>query len=179
MEGITSAVIRGPLPPEVESLIERRRRLGIDVYDEVWHGVYHMAAAEATSVEHGRAQVAVLKLLTDHEASHPTQWTCASFNLGDNERDFRVPDGGLVASGEDRLWVPRALLVVEVLSRGDETFQKFDFYAQRVAEVLVVDPGGPQPVRCFRSDGRALHEGDRSEVLLMRCSEIALSLGGS
>lgn len=38
-------VVLDPLPVEVEQLIERRKRLGLDLYDEIWEGTYHMAPA--------------------------------------------------------------------------------------------------------------------------------------
>ncbi|MBO0835758.1 MAG: hypothetical protein J2P28_09590 [Actinobacteria bacterium] len=40
-----STVVLDPVPAEVEELIERRRALGLDLFDEVWAGTYHMAPA--------------------------------------------------------------------------------------------------------------------------------------
>ena len=35
-----------PLPPRsIELFVERRKRLGQDVHDEVWEGTYHMSPA--------------------------------------------------------------------------------------------------------------------------------------
>jgi Uma2 family endonuclease len=44
--------------------------------------------------------------------------------------------------------VPTAALVVEIVSPGDESYKKLDFYAaQAVDEVVIVDPaGGPRRV---------------------------------
>jgi hypothetical protein len=42
-------VVLDPPPVELEQLIERRRRLGQDLFDEVWDGVLHMNPAP-----HGR-----------------------------------------------------------------------------------------------------------------------------
>ncbi len=36
-------VVLGERPPELEALIDKRRRLGLDGHDEVWDGVYVMA----------------------------------------------------------------------------------------------------------------------------------------
>jgi hypothetical protein len=36
-------VVLGPRPAEVDELIRRRRRLGVDTFDEVWEGSYHVA----------------------------------------------------------------------------------------------------------------------------------------
>ena len=63
------------------------------------------------------------------------------FNLGENERDFRVPDGGLHRPGAAAMWHPTAALVVEIVSPEDESWQKLPFYAaHHVDEVLIADP---------------------------------------
>jgi hypothetical protein len=36
-------VVLGPPPAELKALIARRRSLGLDGFDEVWKGEYHMA----------------------------------------------------------------------------------------------------------------------------------------
>jgi len=62
------------------------------------------------------------------------------FNLGDSERDFRVPDGGLHRPDAAEIWHPTAALIVEIVSPGDETWDKLPFYAKHhVDEVLIVD----------------------------------------
>ena len=38
-------LVRDPQPSEFEALLERRRRLGQDLFDEVWEGVLHMNPA--------------------------------------------------------------------------------------------------------------------------------------
>ncbi len=64
-----------------------------------------------------------------------------AFNLGDSEHDFRVPDGGLHRPGAHGTWLPTAALVVEIVSPGDESWEKLPFYADhKVDEVLIVDP---------------------------------------
>jgi Uma2 family endonuclease len=63
------------------------------------------------------------------------------FNLGEDETDYRVPDRGLHRDWVDRIWYPTATLVVEIVSRGDETWEKLGFFAAHVVdEVLIVDP---------------------------------------
>ena len=62
-------------------------------------------------------------------------------NLGESEHDFRVPDGALHRPGAHGTWHPTAALVVEIVSPGDETWEKLPFYAAHsVDEVLIVDP---------------------------------------
>lgn len=64
-----------------------------------------------------------------------------AFNLGEDDDDFRVPDGGVHRRRPAGTLHPTAAIVVEVVSPGDETWQKPPFYAKhRVDEVLIVDP---------------------------------------
>jgi len=44
LHGVKTVVL-GPRPAEPEALIARRRRLGQDLYDEVWEGSYHVVPA--------------------------------------------------------------------------------------------------------------------------------------
>ncbi len=46
---VMRTVVLGPRPPELERLIQRRRELGIDTYDEVWEGSYHVAPAASAA----------------------------------------------------------------------------------------------------------------------------------
>ena len=57
------------------------------------------------------------------------------------EGDYRVPDGALVRPGPDAVYLATAALVLEIVSPGDETWEKLDFYAaHEVDELLIVDP---------------------------------------
>jgi len=63
------------------------------------------------------------------------------FNLGEGEHDFRVPDGGLHRPDAAGTWLATAALVVEIVSPGDESWEKLPFYAAHcVDEALIVDP---------------------------------------
>lgn len=62
------------------------------------------------------------------------------FNLGRPD-DFRVPGGGYHRGRPTGTFLATAAVVVEVVSPGDETFDKFDFYAGRdVEEIVLADP---------------------------------------
>ncbi len=128
-----------PPPAEVKELLARRARLGQDHRDEVWEGVLHMVPAP----DHRHADLAQqLAVILDRPARDAgLQPTMAEFNLGESEEDFRVPDGGLHRPGAAEMWHPTAALVVEILSPGDETWEKLPFYAaHHVEEILIVDP---------------------------------------
>lgn len=132
-------VIPDPPPAEVEALLERRRRSGLDRLDEVWEGVYHMVPAPSG----GHADVAqqLGELLGPAARAAGLVPTMHEFNVGEGRHDFRVPDGGLHRSRPRSLWHPTAALVVEITSAGDETREKLPFYAEHgVDEVLIVDP---------------------------------------
>lgn len=143
-------VVLGPPPPELAALIERRRQLGLDQYDEVWDGEYHMAPMAHS--RHGRIQAELAWLLRRWSGAADLLIT-GPFNLG-QPGDFRVPDLGLHRSDPDALWVPTAAIVVEVESPDDETWEKLPFYAARqVEEVMVVSPEGRSVTWLIRQDG--------------------------
>jgi len=127
-----------PLPVEIESLLERRRRVGLDGCDEMWDGVLHVNPGPHG--RHHRIQQQLAELLGAPTRDVGLIPAMGDFNIGD-EDDYRVPDGGLHRPGPDELFYPTAALVVEIVSPGDETWKKLPFYAARdVDEVLVVDP---------------------------------------
>lgn len=125
-----------------EHLLEERRRLGIDRFDEVWDGVLHMvpppsARHQRLIHELGGVLLPLAKakgLVAMHEAG--------LYRPDAEGTDYRVPD--LVYARpehvRERGVEGRAELVVEVLSPGDETYDKIAFYAEMgVQELLVVD----------------------------------------
>jgi len=136
--GSMPLLVLDPVPVEIEALLERRHRLGLDARDEMWEGVLHMNPSP-----HGRHHLILhqLAVLLDGPARLAGLLPAmGDFNIGD-EGSYRVPDGGLHRPGPDELFYPTAALVVEVVSPGDETWKKLPFYAAHsVDEVLIVDP---------------------------------------
>jgi hypothetical protein len=131
-------LVRDPQPAEFQALLERRRRRGQDLLDEVWEGVYHVNPVPAARHAYMVQQVA--ELLGPPARAAGLVPMMSIFNLGESD-DYRVPDGGLFQPGPDAVYVPTAALVLEVVSPDDETWQKLDFYAaHHVDEVLIVDP---------------------------------------
>jgi len=135
-----ATLVLGAPPPELEALLERRRQAGVDRLDEVWQGVRHMVPGP--SFEHARISQQLAELLLGPPARAAELLAAMSeFNLGESEHDFRVPDGGLHRPGAAGVWLSTAAVVVEILSPGDESWQKLPFYAEHhVDEVLLVDP---------------------------------------
>jgi len=131
-------LVLDPQPAEFEALLERRRRLGQDLLDEVWEGVYHV-----NPVPHARhAYIAqqLAELLGPPARGAGLLPMMGIFNLGEPD-DYRVPDGGLLHPGPGEVYVPTAALVVEIVSPDDTTWEKLGFYAAHgVGELLIVDP---------------------------------------
>ena len=130
-------LVRDPQPAEFEALLERRRRLGQDLFDEVWEGVVHMNPAPHS--QHGRLEWQLAGILGPLAAVAGLR-ALGQFNLGE-EGDYRVPDGALVRPGPDAVYLPTAALVLEIVSPGDESWGKLGFYAAHgVEELLIIDP---------------------------------------
>jgi Uma2 family endonuclease len=164
-------LVLDPAPVELRALLERRKRLDQDRHDEVWQGVYHVAPAPHDAHADIQHQLAVL-LDAPARLAGLRPLIGGEFNIGAPE-DFRVPDGGLLRGREPATWHPTAALAVEVVSPGDETWQKLPFYAaHRVDELLIVDPAACSLVWL------ALHDGEyrpveRSELIDLGVSELA------
>jgi hypothetical protein len=134
-----ATVVLDPYAYELDALKERRRVSGLDRLDEVWEGVLHMVPAP--SYEHARVTQQLAVALDGPARAAGLVPAMGEFNLGDSEYDFRVPDGGLHRPGAGGVWLHTAALVVEIVSPGDETWQKLPHYAaHEVDEVLIVDP---------------------------------------
>ncbi|MGH9130402.1 MAG: Uma2 family endonuclease [Acidimicrobiales bacterium] len=167
-----TTVVLGAEPAELEQLIARRRARGQDLFDEVWEGVYHMA--NAPHFRHGYLDDAITRLLGPYAAGAGLVGT-GPFNLGTKD-DFRVPDHGYHRSFSDESWLSSAVVVVEVVSPDDETYQKFDFYAaHEVDELIVADPR-TQRISCYRRDGDHYLESPRSEALGVSAAELTESI---
>ena len=148
-------VVLGPPPQELQTLIKRRRALGLDGYDEVWNGEYHVAPA--ANSRHGAVQAAVLALLRAHAAD--PRLVVGPFDLGTAD-NYRVPDGGVLRDGAGGLYLPTAALVLEVISPDDESYAKLDHYAQHgVTELIYIDPEQQDvQLRRLSADGYRLVE---------------------
>ena len=173
LDGVPTFV-RDPQPAEFEELLERRRRLGQNRFDEVWEGVLHMNPAP--SGRHGRIEAQLLAMLHGPAAAAGLT-VLGQFNLGDNEHDYRVPDGGLHRDFADRVFYPTAVLVIEIVSPGDESWEKLDFYAaHRVEELLMVDPQ-ERTVSWLGLEAREYKHLKRSRLIELGANELAERIG--
>ncbi|MGH3471758.1 MAG: Uma2 family endonuclease [Nocardioidaceae bacterium] len=143
-------VVLGPRPAELDALIARRKALGLDTFDEVWEGEYHMAPA--ANSWHAWLDQQLAEVLGP-VARRAGLITVGPFNLGSPD-DFRVPDRGLLRVSPGATWLPTAAMVVEIESPDDETWDKLGFYASHgVDEVLVASPAGRSLTWLVRQGG--------------------------
>lgn len=162
-------VIPDPPPPELEALLERRRRWGGDRHDEVWNGVLHMNPSPAGAHLHIEQQLG--ELLGPLARSAGLVPGIGSFNLG-APSDYRIPDGGLFREPTVGVWFSCAALALEIVSPGDETWDKLPFYAGHgVEELLIVDPQKRTVQWLALSDG-AYREIDHSRLIELGPAEL-------
>lgn len=129
-------LVPDPPPAEIAALLERRRRTGVDRFDEVWDGVLHIVPAPGD--RHALIEWQLPRLLGP-PADRAGLLLSGQFNLGQAE-NYRVPDGGLHRAGGWGTYATTAALVVEIVSPGDETWEKVPFFAAHdVDEILIVD----------------------------------------
>jgi Uma2 family endonuclease len=132
-------MVLDPATAGLGDVLEGRRRSGLDRLDEIWEGVYHMVPA--SSGEHAEISQQLAELLGPPARAAGLVAAIAEFNLGEDDHDFRVPDGGLHRGRPTGVWQQTAALVLEIVSPGDESWEKLPFYAAHdVDEVLIVDP---------------------------------------
>lgn len=154
---------------ELEALIARRRDLGQDLFDEIWEGGYHVAPA--SHAWHGYVDNVLAELLGPLARAAGLVGT-GPFNLGRPD-DYRVPDRGYHRTQPAEVWTSTAAIVVEILSPGDETWEKFGFYARHaVDEICVADPVGAQ-LSWFARDLEAYRPAESSQILGVTEAQLA------
>jgi Uma2 family endonuclease len=165
-------VVLGPPPAELEALIARRRSLGLDRFDEVWDGEYHMAPMAHSSHGWLDHQVAVL---LEPLARHAGLTGIGGFNLGE-PTNFRVPDRALHRAQPDAVWVPTAAIVVEIESPDDETWDKLGFYAAHGVDEILVVSGDRRSVTWLIREGVGYEPAEHSRLLGPRSAALAASI---
>jgi Uma2 family endonuclease len=140
--GYSQVVMQPAMIPA--SMLEERRRLGHDRFDEVWDGILHMVPTPG--LVHQRAATDLFIAMRTI-ARRRGMDAFMEFNLLDpataDFSNYRVPDVTVAAPAHVSLRgvEGRAELVVEVISPNDESRDKLPFYAEmNVQEVWLLDP---------------------------------------
>jgi hypothetical protein len=161
-------VVLGSRPAELDELLARRHALGQDRFDEVWEGDYHVALAPHLWHAYLAAH---LPAVLESRAAGAGLVASGPFNLGEPD-NFRVPDAGLHRSLPNAAFVSTAALAIEVVSPGDESWDKFDHYASHgVDEVLIADPV-ERTIAIFVHNGAIYDRTDASAVLGVTAADL-------
>lgn len=161
-----------PAPVEIDALIEHRRRLGLDHRDEIWDGVLHMNPPPTG--EHQVILQQLAELLGPLARGAGLVPVVNEFGLGREGKDnYRVPDGGLHRGVPRGVFQGTAALVIEIVSPGDESWNKLPFYAaHEVDEVLIIDPA-EHAVHWLGLSGSEYQPIERSTLIDLSPSELA------
>ena len=151
------------VPPH---LLEERRRLGVDRWDEVWEGELHMVPPPAERHQSLGSELLIALHPLVRELGLKIAYEIGLFAADD---DYRVPDLGVYRPDQAsaRGLEGTAELVVELVSPGDESRAKLPWYAARgVREVVLIDRDA-LAVEVYRTvnDVPVLDEHGRSAVL--------------
>lgn len=168
-------------------LIADRQAHGLDGRDEVWNGVYMMSPmADNEHQELATELAAILRSVVDWQGLGKT---LAGANLSDRQEDwtsnYRVPDLLMILRHSAAIdcgshWRGGPDLVIEIVSRGDRTLEKLDFYSTiGTRELLVVDRD-PWRLTLYRpgSDGKlvSLAESSPTQAATISLDSAPLSL---
>jgi Uma2 family endonuclease len=135
-----------------EHILAWRRKTGADQWDEMWEGVLHMAPSP--NREHQDFEGALEFWLRLHWASQSGGHVYHQINVaepGTWPNNYRIPDLVLLTPSRfdidcNEYFDGGPDVAVEIHSEGDESYDKFDFYAKvGVREVWVIDRDTKQP----------------------------------
>lgn len=152
--------MRAVIPIALPSVLSYRKLRGQDKWDEMWDGVLHMPPMP--NYEHQDLQVDLQTYLKTRWAK-PIRAKVLQLNVaspGGWPDDYRIPD--LVLLKRNRLHINRGEylegapnVAIEIESRGDETREKFSFYAELgVPELWVIDRDTKEPEIYLLRGGR-------------------------
>ncbi len=133
----------------LKRIIRRRKTFGADRFDEVWNGVYVMSPV--ADIEHQQIATGLSAALLNCLSGQKDVLVLAGTNVSDRaerwRKNYRVPDVAVFLPGnsaENRgtHWFGGPDFAVEVLSPGDHSRKKLEFYATvGVRELLLIDRG--------------------------------------
>ena len=129
-----------------KELIRDRRSRGADRFDEVWDGVYVMSPLADN--EHQQVSTHLSSAFLQAFSGRNSVYVYAGLNISDRiekwKKNYRCPDIGVFLPGNPAqnlgtFWQGGPDFTVEVLSPGDRSRKKLDFYTKvGVRELLLV-----------------------------------------
>ena len=138
-------------------LLQQRHQTQADQFDEVWDGVYVMSPlANNEHQELSSELVAVLRTAIDWKGLGKTLGGANVSNLRENwQQNFRVPDvlvfgNDTSAIDENSHWFGGPELVIEIVSVGDRTYEKLEFFATVGTQELIVIDRHPWKLTLYR-----------------------------
>ena len=132
--------------------LERRRKLGLDRWDEMWEGVLHRTPAP--NVPHQRAQRdlgSFLNSLLSRKHRGEVLSGVNVFNDASAESDYRIPDHSYVKSGRESAIEENGIhgppdAVIEIRSPEDESYAKLPWFAALgVREAIIIQRDSKEP----------------------------------
>lgn len=130
-----------------DALIAERRAKGIDLWDEVWEGAY--IVMPSADIEHQDLLDNLVSVLKPFVRDRRLGSAYSTVNISDRvvgwQENFRVPDlvvflKGNKAENRGAFWHGGPDLAIEIVSAGDRSREKLDFYTKvGTREVLIVD----------------------------------------
>lgn len=132
--------------------LDRRRKLGLHRWDEMWEGVLHMPPAPF--FRHQRLNYKIgtfLEKVIEGNGRGTLAPDVNVFNDASGVEDYRIPDFSFVARGREAIIGEDGIhggpdAVIEIRSPGDETYEKLPFFARLgVSEMVVVDRDTSRP----------------------------------
>ncbi len=147
-------------PAQEQNFIEQRRRLGIDRHDEVWNGVY--IVSPDPNNEHQQIVSRLCHCFLDSVEIEGLGLVYVGGNVTDQDDDwtknYRCPDvavflRGTTAQDRGTHWLGGPDFAVEVISKGDRSRQKFDFYAAVGTRELLLIDREPWALELYRLEG--------------------------
>ncbi len=144
-------------PQLARELIADRQARQIDRYDEVWDDVYMMSPL--ANNEHQSLATELAAAISTVVDWNNLGRTLAGANVSNRRddwtRNYRIPDvlvftNNTTAQDCDTHWLGGPDLAIEIVSPGDRTLEKLDFYASVGTEELLVIDRHPWQLTLYR-----------------------------
>lgn len=153
--------MKAVMPSVLPEIVNQRKRLGLDKWDEMWDGVLHMPPMPNRS--HQDFEWSLETYLRFWWAKPNKARVYHNVNLASVDgwpNDYRIPD--LLLLTQERFDIDKNEyfegapdVVVEIRSPGEETEEKMSFYEElRVPEVWIIDRDTKEPEIYLLKKGR-------------------------